>query len=343
MGFTPMIYPCLSIMSYNTLAELNSINGTWDIIISDITITSNRLLTVDFSVPIYETAIRVIVRDSSPISVNFLSYLRPFSLEVWLSIIGIVIYSGLLVFLFERRTIEETQDCRGLRAIIFGVYQALSTVIGMGSDLPLRTKSSRIIVIGLFTLSVLLVATYTANLSSYLTLQRTQPPISGIDDIKNGRLRFDRIGVLSNSAIEEFYTSYISNEFYPVKSVPDIYTLLLNNYIDAALGDALSIEYAVDRHYCGNLSVIGVGFAKSTYGIVMAKNWRYKLDLDVNIVTLRESGELESLEQKWFSKRTCNNITNVEKIWERDGISFTVIGGLFISFLIVSAIAITLH
>ncbi|CAF1405603.1 unnamed protein product, partial [Rotaria sordida] len=196
MGFTPMIYPCLSIMSYNTLAELNSINGTWDIIISDITITSNRLLTVDFSVPIYETAIRVIVRDSSPISVNFLSYLRPFSLEVWLSIIGIVIYSGLLVFLFERRTIEETQDCRGLRAIIFGVYQALSTVIGMGSDLPLRTKSSRIIVIGLFTLSVLLVATYTANLSSYLTLQRTQPPISGIDDIKNGRLRFDRIGVL---------------------------------------------------------------------------------------------------------------------------------------------------
>ncbi|CAF1461405.1 unnamed protein product, partial [Rotaria sordida] len=53
-------------------------------------------------------------------------------------------------------------------------------------------------------------------------------------------------------------------------------------------GDALSLEYTVDRQYCGRLLVTGVGFAKSSFGIVMPKDWQYKADFDVNILLSRE-------------------------------------------------------
>jgi ionotropic glutamate receptor len=212
----------------------------------------------------------------------------------------------------------------------------------MGSDLRLRTKSSRIIVVGLFTVSIILVATYTANLSSFLTLQRSQPVISGIDDIKNGRLPFHRVGILDDSATVEYYTQNVSTIFYPVKSINDMYTLLLDNRIDAAIENAIGIEYTVDHQYCGRLSVIGVGFAKSSFGIAMAKNWRYKNDLDKTIVSLREEGKLELLEQKWFSERICNS-KNHGETWQQDGIPMTVMTGLFVSFLVVSAMAFALH
>jgi ionotropic glutamate receptor len=342
MGFMSTIDPCPSDTPYNTLVESVSINDTWDIVISDITITSKRLSIVDFSLPIYENALRIVIRDSPSFSISFLSYLRPFSLEVWLSIVGTIIYSGLLVYLFEQQTIEETEDYRGHRAVIFGIYQALSSIVGMGGDFQLRTKSSRIIVVGLFTVSIILVATYTANLSSFLTLQRSQPVISGIDDIKNGRLPFHRVGILDDSATVEYYTQNVSTIFYPVKSINDMYTLLLDNRIDAAIENAIGIEYTVDHQYCGRLSVIGVGFAKSSFGIAMAKNWRYKNDLDKTIVSLREEGKLELLEQKWFSERICNS-KNHGETWQQDGIPMTVMTGLFVSFLVVSAMAFALH
>ncbi len=34
-------------------------------------------------------------------------------------------------------------------------------------------------------------------------------------------------------------------------------------------------------YYCDKLSVVGVGFLKLSYGIVLPKDWSYKKDLDV--------------------------------------------------------------
>jgi hypothetical protein len=54
------------------------------------------------------------------------------------------------------------------------------------------------------------VAIYTANLVSYSIIIKSKDIISGIDDINNGKLQFNLVGVLLNTLIEEYYLEEIS-------------------------------------------------------------------------------------------------------------------------------------
>ncbi|CAF1562100.1 unnamed protein product, partial [Rotaria sordida] len=177
----------------------------------------------------------------------------------------------------------------------------------MNSDIRLTTTSSRLTILGLYALGIILIAIYTANFSSFLTLNRGQSFISGIDDIKNGVLPFSRIGIVTNSAVSDYYIRNISTHYYSLSSVEETYSRLLDHTIDASIWDSSILEYAVNNYYCNELIVTGVGFIKSSFAIVLPKNWLYKKDLDVNIVSLRESQKLELFEKVWMNHRECSS------------------------------------
>ena len=150
-------------------------------------------------------------------------------------------------------------------------------IVGYGADFHVRTAAGRLLTLGLYILSLVLVAAYTANLASDLTISKTTGIISGIDDIKNGKLPFSRIGILSGSSIEDYYLREISGgsrNFYPLTSEMKYMIVLLNNIIDASIMDAGVVEYATNNIYC-NLTLVGADFDKSAFGIVFQKNWLY--------------------------------------------------------------------
>ncbi|CAF4033683.1 unnamed protein product, partial [Rotaria sordida] len=89
--------------------------------------------------------------------------------------------------------------------------------------------------------------------------------------------------------------------------VEETYSRLLDHTIDASIWDSSILEYAVNNYYCNELIVTGVGFIKSSFAIVLPKNWLYKKDLDVNIVSLRESQKLELFEKVWMNHRECSS------------------------------------
>ncbi|CAF1322820.1 unnamed protein product, partial [Didymodactylos carnosus] len=336
----------------------------YDIIISDVTITTNRLQKVDFSIPIHENSVRVVVRQSQSSYSDLFSYLKPFSLKLWLAILGIVLYSGCLLCYFERTTTTKTLRNQTTtvepksvhQTITLSLYYAWSSLVNMGGGggFVLFSTASRILTIGLSTISLILLATYTANLSSFLTLQRTQPTISGIDDIKNGRVSYNRIGIVVGSASYEYYINNVSKYFYPLKSSNEIYVNLLNENIDAALWDNTSLEYEIRHSYCSKLAVVGLGFAKSSFGIVMEKNWPYKHDLDLNIVSLRESNYFDTIEREWFHYKTPTIIggsSSNEHCFihsndddnEKLSITIEIMIGLFLTFFLISLLAVIAH
>ncbi|CAF4842263.1 unnamed protein product, partial [Rotaria sp. Silwood1] len=182
--------------------------------------------------------------------------------------------------------------------------------------------------VALLALSCILMAIYTADLASFLTVRRTNPPISGIDDIKNGRLPFHRVGIVKNTSIIDYYIQNVSDVYYRLENPQDIYLALIENRIDAALFEGAALQYVIDRNYCGRLSLVGVGFAKSWFGIAMKKDWEYKADFDMNILSVREEGLIE---KKWFLKRSCNS--DVGNMWQYDGIPLSSMSGLFLTFL----------
>jgi ionotropic glutamate receptor len=320
----------------------------YDIILSNIRITSNRLLTVDFSTPFDENTFRIITRQNPYSStLSLFNCFNPFTWKVWVAILAVIIYSGIIIYLFERQSIKTENTKSRVRSISIGVCQALTSVLIMNGDVPLTTNSSRLTVLGLYALGIILVATYTANLSSFLTLNRAQPSISGIDDIKNGRLPFSHIGIVTNSAISDYYIQNISTTYYPLTTAEEIYSRLLDYTIDASIWDSSVLEYATNNHYCDKLTVVGVGFVKSSFGVVLPKDWIYKKDLDVHILALRESERLEVLENMWLGKRNCpstlRNTDNNAGGSASDTLSLDVMSGFFLTFLILTAVAFGLH
>lgn len=349
MHFNYTIDIANQITDYHALvASMAEKNRKYDLIVSDIRITSNRLLKVDFSTPFCENTFGVIIR-KNPYSSSFslLSFLKPFTWQVWIITLAAILYSSLIIYLFEREHIEIGNHQFGINSLLTGMCRVLAYLIMVSADIRLTTNASRLIMVGLYALGTILLATYTANLSSFLTLNRVQPSISGIDDIKNGRFPFSRIGIVTNSAASDYYIQNISSKYYSLSTVEEIYSRLLDYTIDAAIWDSYILEYATNNYYCDQLSVVGVGFLKSSYGIVLSNDWPYKKDLDVHIMAMRESEKLELFESRWLESQTCSSSSSsssnrVGQTRDSNIEIFSVdsVGGLFLIFFILTVIAI---
>ena len=338
VGFNSIIIVVPSNQTYNALIDAVA-DGVYDIVVADVTITAERRKKVAFSSSIYDNSLRIIIREATHANVDFLSYFKPFSLKLWLTLLATTVFAGFLICLLEREENEALRNKSILSLIGKSMWYSTGTVIGYGVDFHVTTAAGRLLTIGLYILSLVSVAAYTAKLASDLTISQSRGIISGIDDIKNGKLASERIGIVINSSVEDYYVREISKgsqKFRPLKSKEDMYTQLLNKQIDASIMDSGTLEYSTNNVYC-SLTLVGTDFDKSSFAIVSKKKWLYQQDLDVNILSLRESGALDQLEKKWFQTNVCSRPLPISS-----AMTIESMAGLFLTFLVISILALLL-
>jgi ABC-type amino acid transport substrate-binding protein/ABC-type branched-subunit amino acid transport system substrate-binding protein len=338
MGFIPNI----TLISNETFDDIVDIvaNNTYDMFVAQTTITSARREIVGFSDSIFDNSLRIIIRRDSTTNIDFLSYLRSFSFQLWLILLIASIYAGFLICLLESQVNEALKGRSIISLISMGMWYSVGTLVGYGVDFHVTTGAGRLLTLGLYILSLILVAAYTANLASDLTISRSDI-ISGIDDIKNGKIAFSRIGILVGSSLEDYYLQEISGgnrNFYPVQTKQEIYDDLLNYRIDASIMDAAVVEYITNNVYC-NLTLVGDDFGASAFGIAFPKNWLYQQELDINILSLREAGILDNLRSKWFDGNICGQSSDSTST----AMTIESLAGLFLTFGIISILAVLLY
>ena len=330
-------------MDYHTL--VSSVAGdkpSYEMVISDIRMTSGRFLTVDFSTAFHVNTYHIIIRQDLQSTVSLFSCFNPFTWDVWMVTILIVVYAGFLIYLFEPADPQAEIDHPNLLSSCKGIVVTILKVTLMTNEAPYKTYASQFVVLNLYILCAILTATYTANLASFLILNHSEQTKLGIDDLKNGRIPFTRIGIVTNSAVSDYYEQDISPTYYRLGTAQEIYQRLLDNTIDASIWDSPILEHAIDEHYCGIFQTTGTGFLQSSFGIAVPKSWRYKKDLDSNILALRDSQQLERLEEIWFDPRKCTASFDRKKRVQLIGIetfSMGTMAGAFFVFLVVSVAA----
>ncbi|CAF1174440.1 unnamed protein product [Didymodactylos carnosus] len=341
IGFIPNILIAPSNQTYDALVKAVA-DGVYDVVIGDVTITAKRRLIVDFSSSIFDNSLRIIIRKPSGVSVDLLAFLKPFSPNLWLLILGATVYAGILICLLERGENEALQNKSIISVCAMSVWYSFGNLVGYGADFDARTAAGRLLTVGLYMLSIVLVASYTANLASDLTLSKSQSVISGIDDIKRGKIPFNRIGIRVGTAMEDYYLAEISN------NIPNYFAILgantqqqvsddlLDGIIDASFMDIGAAEYITNNIYC-NLTLVGDDFDEGAFGIVTPKQWVYAQDLDVNILSLRESDDLNNLKVKWFQTQNCPDSSETSSAM---GIESLV--GLFFIFAVISVLSLLL-
>ncbi|CAF4024596.1 unnamed protein product [Rotaria sordida] len=340
MRFIPyIIYPSAN-QTYDGLIKAVA-TSVCDVAIGDITVTAKRREIVDFSTSIFDNSLRIIVRQTKTVHIDLLSYLRPFSLNLWLILLICLVYAAVLLCILERPNNEALQNRSITSSSGMSMWYSIGTIMGYGADFHVQTAAGRLLTIGLYLLSLVLMATYTANLASDLTISKSKDTISGIDDIKNGKIPFSRIGILVESSQEDYYLREISEgvrNYYPLKTQDELYSSLLNNLVDASILDTSAIEYYTNNIYC-NLTFVEKDFAPSSYGIAYPKQWLYGEDLDVIILSLRESGVLDDLKEKWFDKNVCQHSSSS---YVSTSIKLEEMSGLFVTFGLISILSLVL-
>ncbi|CAI9776574.1 unnamed protein product [Fraxinus pennsylvanica] len=140
---------------------------TYDAVVGDITITSDRSQYVDFTLPFTELGVGMVARlnDKDP-----WFFLKPLSGPLWIVSASSFILTGFVVWLIEHPINDEFQ---GSKASQIGtiVWFAASTLVYAHRE-KLKSNISKFVVgVWLFVV-LILTSSYTANLSSLLTLQR---------------------------------------------------------------------------------------------------------------------------------------------------------------------------
>ncbi|GFY97488.1 glutamate receptor 3.4 [Actinidia rufa] len=272
--------------SYNNLVYSVAQNK-YDAAVGDVTIITNRTKIVDFTQPFMESGL-VIVVPVKETKTSPWAFLGPFTAEMWCVTGAFFLFVGAVVWILEHR---QNHEFRGPPS------QQLMTIFWFSFSTMF------------FAHMLIINSSYTASLTSILTVQQLSTQIEGIDtfDISSN----DPIGVQDGS----FAYNYLVEEL----KIPESRLRSLKNADEyanalqlgpksggvAAIVDELPyIELFLYNTDC-KFRTVGQEFTKSGWGFAFQRDSPLAVDLSTAILQLSENGDLQKIHDKWLSLQSC--------------------------------------
>ncbi|CAN1166134.1 Glutamate receptor 3.4 [Linum perenne] len=184
-----------------------------------------------------------------------------------------------------------------------------------------------VLVVWLFVV-LILNSSYTANLSSMLTVLRLQPNSNDIDWLKKKNLK---IGWDGNPFVKDYLQNVLNFKVENIKKVDSEYKYEREfdaNNISAAF---LEIPYQKEfiNHYCRRFTAMAQPFNRfGGFGFVFQKGSPIAADVSMAILKLSEDGELQRLEDHWFA--TPRECLDIESDHATESLSLQNFWGLYV-------------
>ncbi|XP_066376463.1 glutamate receptor 2.8-like isoform X2 [Miscanthus floridulus] len=214
---------CVFDGSYDGLVGSVS-SGNLDGAAGDVTITSDRINTVDFTMPYTQSGVALLVRRdrSDPIQWRFLT---PLSKELWFATVGFFCFTGFVIWMIERPKNPEYQGS-AMGQFSTAAYFAFSTLTFSHGEI-VRSPLSRFVVVIWCFLVLVLVQSYTASLSSLLTADRLQPSVKDLNQLLKAG---DSVGYQKGSFVHSLlmHRNFTAGKLIPYSSADDYAKALRN-------------------------------------------------------------------------------------------------------------------
>ncbi|KAK3207031.1 hypothetical protein Dsin_021077 [Dipteronia sinensis] len=284
-------------------------NKTYDAVVGDVTILASRSKLVEFTQPYAESGLSMVVPAKSEQSAWM--FMRPFTWKMWVVTGVILIYTMLIVWLLEHK---ENPDFNGpwQNQISIALWFTFSSLFFAHRERIYNNLTRVVVVVWLFVV-LILNSSYTASLSSMLTVQRLKPNVTDIEWLKRNNLK---VGCDGDSFVRKYLVDVI--EFRPenildVNSEYKYQGEFKNNSIAAAFLE-LPYEKVFINRYCKGFTATTPAYRYGGLGFVFQKGSPIAADFSEAILKLSENGVLRSLEERWFapSAECSTNITNNE-------------------------------
>ncbi|XP_052209399.1 glutamate receptor 2.7-like isoform X2 [Diospyros lotus] len=165
---------------YNDLVE-QVYKGKFDAVVGDITILANRSNHVDFSLPFIESGVAMVVPLRDKKKKNAWVFLKPLTWNLWLTSFCSFVSVGFVIWVLEHQI---NADFRGPPSHQVGTifWFAFSTMVFAQRERIVSNLGRFVVIVWCFVVLILF-QSYTASLTSMLTVQQLEPTVTDLSEL----------------------------------------------------------------------------------------------------------------------------------------------------------------
>ena len=278
------------------------VNGKLDALIGPISITPKRLETmpIEFTQPIFFVQIGLVLPSQKP---RLWSRVKPFFGLAALSSLLLLCISlfvvGNLIWLAERHQNSGQFPPKYLSGVSNGMWFALVTLttVGYGDRAPI-TKVGRFITGVWMLISLLALSSITAGLASALTLSLSDLAVNerfaSPSDLKGAK-----IAVVSGTNSVE-WGKYYQAQLLEADTLKEAIELVASGQTEGAIFDRPALQYYLSQNPELNLRLSSLNLGTETYGFVLPQNNSLERDINVVLLDMYQSKQIQSIADKWL-------------------------------------------
>jgi polar amino acid transport system substrate-binding protein len=264
-----------------------------------ISITADRAEVVDFSQPILNAGLQIVVpagaiERSQPGLSDFLKLLFSKTMAVWLlAAFALTVIPAHIIWVLERRHADSMVS----KSYFPGIFQAFGWGLGMlaaaPDDAPRHWQTRTLGVLWAF-VSIIFVAYYTATLTANLTVEKFDSQIGSPTDLV-GRT----VCTIADTTAAT-YLNEIGVNFTGAPRLEDCYAGLKNGDFEAVVTDAPLLQYYVAHDGAGVGEIASPIFQFEDYGVAFPLGSDLRKQFDDALLSIRENGDYEIIKRKWL-------------------------------------------
>jgi len=272
-------------------------SGKIDAAIAGISMTPQREGLVDFTYPYFESGLQIMIRE--PSEAGTLNPARIFFPSILFKMLGVglvlLVVMAHLIWLFEMRS-NPNMPRSYLKGVWDSMWWALQMLIKqeyMDAGMPAR-PIKRLFVMAYMVFGIVLIAEFTAAITTSQTVSQLRPTISELSDLTG-----KRVLTVGGSTSEEFLMAQ-EMRYETVERIEDAYAALLDDEADAIVFDAPALLFYAQNQGYGQVKVVGPVFLDEDYGIALPTESPLRKPINTALLRLHSSGRYDSIYKKWF-------------------------------------------
>ncbi|WJX41656.1 hypothetical protein P8452_28977 [Trifolium repens] len=286
--------------------------GKYDAIVGDVTIIANRSEYVDFTMPYTESGVTMLV------------HLYSLDFVVWV---------------LEHRI---NNDFRGPPSHQIGtsLWFSFSTMVYAHREKVVSNLARFVVVVWLFVV-LILVQSYTASLTSLLTVEQLRPTVTDVKQLQKNKMN---VGYLKGSFVKGILKNlgFPDSKLITYQSPEECHELFLkgsvNGGIDAAFDEIPYVKHFLGTYSCSKYVMVEPRFKAGGFGYAFPKGSPLVADISRAILNVTQGDKMKTIENAWFKEAIC--LDSSTEISSNNNLGLESFWGLFLIAWIASLVAL---
>ncbi|XP_054796823.1 glutamate receptor 2.9-like [Prosopis cineraria] len=279
--------------------------GNFDAAVGDVTIIANRSNYVDFTLPYTESGVTMIVPVKDKRKKNAWAFLGPLTWDLWVTMACSFVFIGFVVWVLEHRINEHFRGPPS-HQIGTSLWFSFSIMVFAHRERVVSNLSRFVVIIWIFVV-LILIQSYTASLTSLLTVEQLTPTVDDVNLLIKNRLNVGYMegsfvyGVLKDMGFQDYQLKIYNS----IESFHKLFERGVENGGIAAAFDEIPYVKLFLGNYCSKYTMADPTFKTGGFGFVFPKEFPLVADISRAILNVTQGNKMKRLESEWFNGNNC--------------------------------------